>query len=91
MEVLKVFFKVVLFLIGALFLVSGLFCGAMSIGSGSGWILGLIGLALAALGGFLVALPFGLVGKKNLPEQPVISEEIGEGSMPANDEERRQP
>jgi hypothetical protein len=90
MEILRVFIKILLFLIGGFFLVGGLFCGAIGISSGSGWMFGLIGLLFAALGGFLVALPIGLVGKKKPAEQLEISGKLGEKRGPPDDAERGQ-
>lgn len=91
MEILKIFIKIVLFLIGALFLVSGLFCGAIGISSGSGWMFGLIGVAFAALGGFLLALVFGLLEKKKSAEQSETFGDAGEKRVPPDEAERGQP
>jgi hypothetical protein len=91
MEIVKMFGKLVLFLVGAIFLVGGLFCGAIGISSGPEWMFGLIGLAFAALGGYLVALTFGLAGKKKLAELPEIYEESGKKLAPPADTDRAEP
>ncbi len=77
MEILSIFIKVILFLVGALFLASGLFCGAIGLTSLSAIWIGLIGLAFAALGGFLIAFVFGLTGKKKVEDSAVPPSEPG--------------
>ncbi len=64
MEILKIIGRLILFLVGGLFLASGLFCGVIGATSISGWMIGLIGLAFAALGGYMIASSVGLTGKK---------------------------
>jgi len=88
-EFVKIFGKLVLFLVGAIFLVGGLFCGAIGISSGPEWMFGLIGLAFAALGGYLVALTFGLAGKKKLAEQPEMHGESSQKLAPPADTDPR--
>lgn len=70
MEILRMFIKVVLLLVGLLFLGSGLFCGVIGFTSTSAIFVGVIGLAFAALGYFLILLGLGKLGKKADPENP---------------------
>ncbi len=69
MDILKIIGRLILFLVGGLFLASGLFCGVIGATSISGWMIGLIGLAFAALGGYMIASSVGLTGKKKATPQ----------------------
>ncbi len=75
MEILNIFIKLILFLIGAVFLASGLFCGVIGATSLSAIWIGLIGLAFAVAGGYLIAYAIGAVGKKKAVEPAVKSGE----------------
>ena len=76
MHVLKILFKAVVFLIGMLFLASGLFCGAIGTLAHGGTMVGLLGIGGAAIGGLLLMWVF---RKPPAPETPLETPPAGEG------------